>query len=289
MIRKLLAVAVAAVAFASVQGVASADPAPQEERCKSGEFAKYVDPTTDLPFKNQGQCVAFVGQGGQLGLDVTVLHYPDWDANGGLYGPEWNSGGLYGFEYYFDVPDETATYTMVWTYADGHTEEQIEGGGNWFEYTGGWCRPESLITNLTVVYKGTKTTIDFPPPVACANGAPAPEDVEATARVWQYPGQVGPGQVGYYLRVEGLQSWEKDVKVTIGRAGAPYQVITGAADRMGWMTFGGGTSFYYTEEDFRAGCLRTYPITVTVERTDGRITTSDPWTGPECQQYFPAG
>jgi hypothetical protein len=66
MIRKLLAVAAVVAAFASVQGVASADPAPQKELCKNGGYADYVDPTTNLPFKNQGRCVSFVNAGGAL-------------------------------------------------------------------------------------------------------------------------------------------------------------------------------------------------------------------------------
>jgi len=66
MIRKLLAVTIAAMAIASVQGVASADPAPQKELCKNGGYADYVDPTTNLPFKNQGRCVSFVNAGGTL-------------------------------------------------------------------------------------------------------------------------------------------------------------------------------------------------------------------------------
>jgi hypothetical protein len=43
-----------------------AAPAADKELCKSGGFASYVDPTTDLPFADQGRCVALVNGGGLL-------------------------------------------------------------------------------------------------------------------------------------------------------------------------------------------------------------------------------
>jgi len=66
MIRKLLAVAAVAMAFASVQGVASADPAPQKELCKSGGYAGLLNPADLQPFDDQGQCIEFANTGGAL-------------------------------------------------------------------------------------------------------------------------------------------------------------------------------------------------------------------------------
>jgi hypothetical protein len=61
----VLAAAVAAL-FSVAPGVAQAAPVDDKQLCKDGGFAKYVDPTTDLPFKNQGRCVSFVNGGGTL-------------------------------------------------------------------------------------------------------------------------------------------------------------------------------------------------------------------------------
>jgi hypothetical protein len=61
----VLAAAVAAL-FSAAPGVAQAAPVDDKNLCKDGGFANYVDPTTDLPFKNQGRCVSFVNGGGTL-------------------------------------------------------------------------------------------------------------------------------------------------------------------------------------------------------------------------------
>jgi hypothetical protein len=65
-VKRALTVAAAVAALLSAAPVAQAAPSPDKELCKSGGFANYVDPTTDLPFKNQGRCVSFVNGGGIL-------------------------------------------------------------------------------------------------------------------------------------------------------------------------------------------------------------------------------
>lgn len=63
--RRTLTVLAAALALgAAAPGTAQAasDPA----LCKSGGYVNYIDPATNAPFKNQGQCVSFVDGGGAL-------------------------------------------------------------------------------------------------------------------------------------------------------------------------------------------------------------------------------
>ncbi|SFT97760.1 hypothetical protein SAMN05660657_04392 [Geodermatophilus amargosae] len=66
MIKRSFAVLAAAVAL-GVLSVGTAQAAPADTApCKSGGYANYVDPATDLPFANQGQCVSVVNHGGIL-------------------------------------------------------------------------------------------------------------------------------------------------------------------------------------------------------------------------------
>jgi hypothetical protein len=65
-VKRALTVAAAVAALLSAAPAAQAAPSPDKELCKSGGFANYVDPTTDLPFKNQGRCVSYVNSGGIL-------------------------------------------------------------------------------------------------------------------------------------------------------------------------------------------------------------------------------
>jgi hypothetical protein len=66
-VKRTLAVAAAVAALLSAApGAAQAAPVDDKNLCKDGGFANYVDPTTDLPFKNQGRCVSFVNAGGTL-------------------------------------------------------------------------------------------------------------------------------------------------------------------------------------------------------------------------------
>ena len=53
-------------AAVSIAPSAMAAPEADKELCESGGYANYVDPTTDLPFKNQGRCVSFLNGGGTL-------------------------------------------------------------------------------------------------------------------------------------------------------------------------------------------------------------------------------
>lgn len=65
--RRTVSVIAAALAVGvASMGVAQATPAPSKDLCKSGGYAKYVDPATGQPFVDQGTCVTFVNNGGML-------------------------------------------------------------------------------------------------------------------------------------------------------------------------------------------------------------------------------
>jgi hypothetical protein len=66
-IKRTLTVITAALAFGALSGGAAfAAPADDKELCKNNGYVKYIDPTTDAPFKNQGSCITFVNGGGVL-------------------------------------------------------------------------------------------------------------------------------------------------------------------------------------------------------------------------------
>lgn len=62
--RTLTVIAAVLTLGAAVPSVAQAASDPG--LCKSGGYANYIDPATNAPFKNQGQCVSFVDGGGML-------------------------------------------------------------------------------------------------------------------------------------------------------------------------------------------------------------------------------
>jgi hypothetical protein len=65
-VKRTLVVAAAIAALFATVPTAQAAPNPDKELCKNGGFANYVDPTTDLPFADQGTCISFVNNGGTL-------------------------------------------------------------------------------------------------------------------------------------------------------------------------------------------------------------------------------
>jgi hypothetical protein len=65
-VKRTLTVAAAVAALFAATPAAQAAPADDKALCKSGGFANYVDPTTDLPFADQGRCIEHVNAGGAL-------------------------------------------------------------------------------------------------------------------------------------------------------------------------------------------------------------------------------
>lgn len=98
--RRTVSVIAAALAVGVTSvGVASAAPAPTKDFCKSGGYAKYVDPATGQPFVNQGTCVTFVNNGGTLKTPpvAVVPEIGYHEAVGGLAGYYTYGWDLTGF------------------------------------------------------------------------------------------------------------------------------------------------------------------------------------------------
>ncbi len=63
---RLSVIAATLAAAVSIAPSAIAAPAANNDLCKFGGYANYVDPATGHPFKNPGQCVSFMNGGGVL-------------------------------------------------------------------------------------------------------------------------------------------------------------------------------------------------------------------------------
>ena len=64
--RKSIVVLVTVVAATGFTSTAVAEEVSPADACKNGGHVRYVEPTTDAAFKNQGRCIAFVRTGGVL-------------------------------------------------------------------------------------------------------------------------------------------------------------------------------------------------------------------------------
>lgn len=259
MIRKLFAVAAIAMAIASVQGVASADPAPQKELCKNGGYAGYVDPTTNLPFNSQSRCVSFVNAGG------TLMPVPVYTPSIGVttYDPDEN--GVFGYSLALDGFAPSSELTVVTHTAAGDASYAFTTDGAGHVQTAGrfvaQCGDEVSVTASTT---GATLTAGVPNPASCQ---------ESGATVTFSEPDRG---YGLNILVEGLNPAEtvqlKYVYANgeVGTIGGFTASATGVVELL---EYSGG---------LRGVCWME-PIHIDVVRADGSVDSSAPYFYPDCR------
>lgn len=257
--KRTLAVAAAVAALLSTaSGAAQAAPVDDKNLCKDGGFANYVDPTTDLPFKNQGRCVSFVNAGGTLVpvedeppvpvAPTAVISLGSWNSYDQLYYLTVQFQGQPNTTYQITQrrsPDPDFTFPVV-TNADGLA---------FFKTTAPYSTDYVLLYGGAVI--GSLTTPD------------APVQEQASIALAENPDQpLAPTFT--------LTDFEPNETVYI------------------WVAYGGGSRWPWgnqtvdTEGTLTLGTpdmghCNAVPVWVTATRADGSVVTSDKFTPAVCQ------
>jgi hypothetical protein len=73
----LVLLALGSLGASALLASTAAQPPDPTDRCRNGGFANYIDPSTGQPFRNQGECISFVTQGGTLSPTMPPASLPD--------------------------------------------------------------------------------------------------------------------------------------------------------------------------------------------------------------------
>lgn len=177
--KRFLALAAAALFTLAVPAAASAAP-DLKDVCKGGGYAEYVDPDTAAPFADQGRCIAFVNEGGELRpvgsappsgggvADIEFLN-PRLDRN--VWEWDLNLSGLPAdtvVEVSWTQSGQKRVGPLFMSQPDGTVDLGASAGYAFaVRWPYGTCEGPPFITDVTVRGAGFKVTEAMPAPPAC--------------------------------------------------------------------------------------------------------------------------